>query len=281
MTGQRAPTGSRQSKRSCAANACSGRPDGAVRRRHWPGEDQSPTLVYSRCATQTLSQRRGCDLYRYSLDAGSESKLAGANSAHASEIAPTIWRGRIAWARISDTAKTRRPPIYTRALGASASTRSRRLRRFRLASAAVTVAGSTSWSCEGGGWRSSTATPGPSAATARSCSVRLEGASSNCQHDLWSERPDVRRALLRRPQPLLRPLCASGCGQQLVGGFRYSLRSRRYSLAHFGRRLTGFSYDSGGRRSKSWRPTPQARVTAAIRSRRHRSPRRRPPARSS
>lgn len=213
-----------------------------------PGEDRSPTLVYSRCATQTLSQRRGCDLYRYSLDAGSESKLAGANSAHASEIAPTIWRGRIAWARISDTAKTRRPPVYTRALGASASTRSRRLGRFRLRL------------CGGDGCRIDELElrgrrlavlyryPGPVCGNGRILLGSLGGrviriANTTCGlngQTFVGLSFDARNLYFAR-------YCVAGCGQQLVGGFRYSLRSRRYSLARFGRRLTGFSYDSGGR----------------------------------
>jgi len=41
--------------------------------------------------------------------------------------------------------------------------------------------------------------------------------------------------------------CQGGCGSARSGAFRYSLRTRRYALARFGRRLTGFSYDSGGR----------------------------------
>jgi hypothetical protein len=38
-----------------------------------------------------------------------------------------------------------------------------------------------------------------------------------------------------------------GCGRGPFGAFRYSLRTAGYSLARFGRRLTGFSYDTGGR----------------------------------
>ena len=37
------------------------------------------------------------------------------------------------------------------------------------------------------------------------------------------------------------------CKVGRFGAFRYSLRTARYSLARFGRRLTGFSYDAGGR----------------------------------
>ena len=61
----------------------------------------SPAIVYSRCAS-TGRRPRGCDLYRYSLSAGSESKLAGASSPNASETSPTIWDTRVAWARLSD-----------------------------------------------------------------------------------------------------------------------------------------------------------------------------------
>ena len=39
---------------------------------------------------------------------------------------------------------------------------------------------------------------------------------------------------------------AGGCDIR-VGAFRYSLGTARYSLASFDERLTGFSYDAGGR----------------------------------
>ena len=41
--------------------------------------------------------------------------------------------------------------------------------------------------------------------------------------------------------------CQAGRCDIRVGAFRYSLRTGRYSLATFDERLTGFSYDAGGR----------------------------------
>ena len=37
------------------------------------------------------------------------------------------------------------------------------------------------------------------------------------------------------------------CAAGRFGAFRYSLKAARYSIARFGLRLTGFSYDTGGR----------------------------------
>jgi hypothetical protein len=91
-----------------------------------PDRAGSPAIVYSRCATTGL-RPRGCDLFLFSLTTGNESKLAAASSSHASEYAPTIWGSRIAWARVSDTARRPIPRIYTRSLRAPPSRPARRL----------------------------------------------------------------------------------------------------------------------------------------------------------
>ena len=41
--------------------------------------------------------------------------------------------------------------------------------------------------------------------------------------------------------------CQAGACDARVGAFRYSFSTVKYSLARFARRLTGFSYDTGGR----------------------------------
>lgn len=85
-------------------------------------------IVYARCATvgnPTFSKpASGCDLYRYSLATRREDAIRNANSVEGSEAAPTIWKGRIAWAR---TYARGNPVVYTRALTASHAVRSDRL----------------------------------------------------------------------------------------------------------------------------------------------------------
>jgi hypothetical protein len=87
------------------------------------GPDRSgrPRLVYTRCTVETenggLGNRNtGCDLVSLSLAGGGERSVRGANT-EANEFAPTVWRGRIAFAR---AAKGREHPVvYTTALDAT------------------------------------------------------------------------------------------------------------------------------------------------------------------
>jgi hypothetical protein len=85
-----------------------------------PGPDGAPTVVYSRCATDpplgpdglpVWARGRGCRLFRYALGAAAEERIGGAGS----EFLPSIWRGRIAFARVYD----RLPYLYVRGSGAS------------------------------------------------------------------------------------------------------------------------------------------------------------------
>ena len=59
-------------------------------------------LVYARCKVEVASDAanlsRGCDLYVLSLGGGGERPVRGANTP-ANEFAPTLWKGRIAFAR--------------------------------------------------------------------------------------------------------------------------------------------------------------------------------------
>jgi hypothetical protein len=112
-----------------------------------PGADGGVVAVYSRCrrepGRQTLgnaivqlpgwSTGRGCDLYRFAFATGREHRIAGASSARASEFLPTIWRRRVAFARVYDGST--RPYLYWRRLDGAGG--SRRLRagarsRYRL-----------------------------------------------------------------------------------------------------------------------------------------------------
>jgi hypothetical protein len=100
-----------------------------------------PTIaVYSRCARETpmpLGRERrrppeGCDLYSYDFATGREDKLAEASTDQASEYLPTVWRNKIAFARVYEQREGKRgvyPYLYTRAFrveGPSVAKRSQR-----------------------------------------------------------------------------------------------------------------------------------------------------------
>jgi hypothetical protein len=63
-----------------------------------------PAIVFSRCAD---FERRSCDLYLHEIASPGVRKLRAANT-RASETAPTLWRGRLAWVRNRRVAMTRR-----------------------------------------------------------------------------------------------------------------------------------------------------------------------------
>lgn len=100
-----------------------------------PTADHHVAAVYSRCrkdppssssygAPMAYERGRGCDLYEYDFATHSESRVADASSPVASEVWPTIWRGRIAFERVYDD-QPHTPYLYTRVLGSGR--RSRRL----------------------------------------------------------------------------------------------------------------------------------------------------------
>jgi len=60
---------------------------------------------------------RGCDLYRFDFSTGQETAIAVANSPRASEFLPTVWKARVAFARVYETKHGlagRRAYIYAR-----------------------------------------------------------------------------------------------------------------------------------------------------------------------
>lgn len=216
-----------------------------------PGKGGSPTIVYSRCASAG-AKPRGCDLYLYSLNSssGTESKLVGASTQNGSETAPTIWGGRIAWARHNDgVATTRRAPrIYTRTLSAPRSRPSRRLPG--IPSRLCRPDGCTVKELELRGRRLAlnVGYPGP---VCNNGQIRLDSlagrairiGNTTCGLDgqtLVGVSFDARNLYFAR-------FCQAGACDSRVGAFRYSLRTARYSLARIDQRLTGFSYDTGGR----------------------------------
>lgn len=94
-----------------------------------PGPGGSTALAYSRCAqapggrrsfvgnalTRLPEWRRGrrCDLYRFDFATGRESPIRAASSKHASEFLPTLWKDRLAFARVYD----RRAYLYVQRTG--------------------------------------------------------------------------------------------------------------------------------------------------------------------
>ena len=103
------------------------------------GPDAGGRLVaaYSRCVTEPRraaldgfprwSTGRGCDLYRYDVAAGRESRITGASSSGSSEFLPSIWKGEIAFARVYERrtgSAGRLPYLYVHPLsGPGGSTR--------------------------------------------------------------------------------------------------------------------------------------------------------------
>jgi hypothetical protein len=82
-----------------------------------------PQLVYERCDET-------CDLFTYTLGAGGpsgERAIRNANDPEHDDVRPTIWRGRIAWARIYGEQRDRKVVVYTKLLTAPRSRPSTRL----------------------------------------------------------------------------------------------------------------------------------------------------------
>jgi hypothetical protein len=92
-----------------------------------PGADGTPTVVFSRCATEPRlgadqlpiwATGRGCDVYELPLGATSETRVAGVSTAASSEYLPSIWRGRVAFARVYEQ-RDSFPYVYVRGDGPS------------------------------------------------------------------------------------------------------------------------------------------------------------------
>jgi hypothetical protein len=77
-----------------------------------PGPDGAPWIVYSRCLTEpplstplsnsaVYTQGRRCRLYRFDVTSGEERPLGPAPK-RASDVLPSIWAGRVAFARVQD-----------------------------------------------------------------------------------------------------------------------------------------------------------------------------------
>ena len=86
-----------------------------------PDSNGRPQLIYTRCDET-------CDLFVYSLANGTgERAVRNANDPENNDVHPTLWRGRIAWARIYGEQRDRKVIVYTKALTAPRSRPSTRL----------------------------------------------------------------------------------------------------------------------------------------------------------
>lgn len=90
-----------------------------------PGQGGTPSTVVS-LPQPAHTAGRGCDLYRFDFATGRESKIAGASTDQASEVLPSIWKDRIAFARVYERRPGDRgtyPYLYTRPLNDGSSQR--------------------------------------------------------------------------------------------------------------------------------------------------------------
>lgn len=87
-----------------------------------------PQLIYQRCSGGNVYVPTGCDLAVYSLEGGGgERPVRNANDPKYSDVAATLWRGRIAWVRVYGTQTVPNPVVYTKTLTAPRSQPSTRL----------------------------------------------------------------------------------------------------------------------------------------------------------
>lgn len=113
-----------------------------------PDDEGGVVAVYSRCERQpsyheseldaarntgyaampypVWTASEGCDLFRFDFSTMQESKVAGASTDQASEMLPSIWKDKIAFARVYEQREGTRgvnPYLYVRALEGGASER--------------------------------------------------------------------------------------------------------------------------------------------------------------
>ena len=92
-----------------------------------PDSNGRPELIYQRCAEGTGAPH-GCDLFVAALDGSTgERPVRNANDPDHNDTNPTLWRGRIAWARDYGQGSEPDPIVYTKTLTAPRSQPSKRL----------------------------------------------------------------------------------------------------------------------------------------------------------
>jgi hypothetical protein len=216
-----------------------------------PDSAMRPAIVYSRCARER--PRRDCDIYRYSIARGVESKISRADSDAASEFNPSIWRGQVAWVRTIDARPAATPRIHVRSLSAPRAVRSRRLSLMagkRCTSLAECGASVEELELYG-----------------RRLAVNVTYGRGNFGGICGLKEIQV-QTIGQRARRLASVLCGlggqsyaglsfvggnlywarycagdpGGCPPSRAGAFRYRLRTGAYALTSFRRHLTGFTY---------------------------------------
>lgn len=92
---------------------------------------REPIFAYTRNNLPTHVTGRGCDVYRYAFASGREAKIRAVSSPAASEVLPSIWHGRIAYARVFERRRGlagHLPHLYVASLRSSAARREREVR---------------------------------------------------------------------------------------------------------------------------------------------------------
>jgi hypothetical protein len=67
--------------------------------RHDPPR-RDPALGNAIAQLPAWSRARGCDVYRFDFTTGRETRIAAASSRHASEFLPSVWKTKVAFARV-------------------------------------------------------------------------------------------------------------------------------------------------------------------------------------
>lgn len=220
----------------------------------------APVLVYSRC-TRDGPVARGCDLYALPLSgAAGERPIAGANTAR-EETHPTLWAGRLGWARSAGRNRTR---IYSRALSAPRTVRSHpeagvlpRRTCETVGNRCVPVREVTVTQLElSGRWLALTSTfAAPSASGIHQGSLRLADLRTGRVREIAFQVSGL------SGQSLIGPSFAggrlgwylsclgdpAGCASGRGGPWRYDLRTRRYQHVTDARVAHGFALLRGDR----------------------------------
>lgn len=227
-----------------------------------PDSNGRPELIYQRCA-EGAGAPHGCDLFVYALDGSTgERPVRNANDPDHNDTNPTLWRGRIAWARDYGSGSEPNPIVYTKTLTAPRSQPSKRLPgvpQTRTGDVDPRVSGPTtgrtvqdlelwgrnlaltvSYGCGGcsGIDQSELRLDDIGDATSRQVAFQVVGLSGQTLvgPSFFSGRLGWYKACLGDP---------GGCGQGQGGPFRYALTARTYQRAPSGPvRLDGFT-DTG------------------------------------
>ena len=168
-----------------------------------PGADGAPTVVYSRCATEprlgadqlpVWATGRGCDVFALALGATAETRVAGVSTGGSSEFLPSIWRDKVAFARVYE-ARNSNPYVYVRG-GDGPSAR------------------------QPGGLRGETGLPGPTSLDLAGIRLALTwGATVNGDY-----RSDARLDTTTGGHELLEFTTGQGRGERVVNAFVFSGR---------------------------------------------------------